>query len=102
MPRRAAVPDDGADGGKENGAPVGAEAAGDLPVGGGVTEVALGRIVVGGDFRLVEEGEEVLAQQAVSLAQSQAVAVGRSDRHDGVEVAFEATPIFAAGALGQV
>jgi len=85
--------DDGADGGKEIGAPVGADAAGDLPVGGSVTEIALGRIVVGCDLGLVEEGEEVLAQQAV--------AVGGSKYHDGVEVAFEATAIFVVGVVGQ-
>src|SRR3954465_14288284 len=83
------------------GAPAGAEAASDLPVSGGVTEIALGSVVIGGHLTAAGEGEGGLAEQAVTLSQPQAVAVGGSERHDGIEVAFEAATVFAAGAFGQ-
>ena len=69
--------DDGADSGEQIGAPGGAEAAGDLAVGGGGAQFALAAVVVGGHFGMVEEGEQVVADPAVSPAQSLAVSVGR-------------------------
>ena len=51
---------------------------------------------------MVEEGEQVRAELAVSLSQALAVAVGGRQRHDGVERAFEAPAVFAPGAWGQV
>src|SRR4051794_41322304 len=66
-----------------------------------MAEIALGSVVVGGDLGMVEEGEEVLAQQAVALAQSLPMAVGGGERHDGVEVALETAPVLATRALGE-
>jgi len=62
--------DDGSYCGVEVGAPFGSETAGDLALGGGGAEFALAAVVVRGDGGMVEEGEEVLAELAVALAQS--------------------------------
>ena len=51
---------------------------------------------------MVEEGEQVRAELAVSLSQALAVAVGRGQPHDGVKRALEAPAVFAPGAWGQV
>ncbi len=51
---------------------------------------------------MVEEGEQVRAEFAVSLSQALAVTVGRSQRHDGVERTLEAPVVFAPGARGEV
>lgn len=62
--------DDGADGGEEVGPPVGAEASGDFAVGSGGAEFAFGAVVVGGDFRMFEEGQKAVANFAVSFSQA--------------------------------
>ena len=94
--------DNGSDVGEEIGAPGGSEPAGDLAICRGGPEFALGAVVVRGDVRVVEEGEEeVITNLAVSSAQSSAVAVGRGERHDGVEVMLEATPPGPSCDLGQ-
>jgi len=56
-------------------APFGSETAGDLAVGGCGAEFALAAVVVRGDVGMVEAGEEVLAELAVALSQSQPMAV---------------------------
>jgi hypothetical protein len=53
--------DDGADGGEQVGAPHGAETAGDLAVGRGVTQCAFAAVVVGVDLGVGEEREQVAA-----------------------------------------
>ena len=90
MPRGG--PDDGSDVGEEIGAPVGSEPSGDLAICRGRPEFALGAVVVRGDIRVVEEGEEMITNLAVSSAQSSAVVVDRGERHDGVEIMVEAPP----------
>ena len=93
--------DDGADGGEQVGAPVGAEAAGDLAICRGRTQFAFAAVVVGGDLGMIEEGEQVVADLGVSLAQSLAVAIDRRQRHDGIERAFQTAAVFAPRAVGQ-
>src|SRR5207302_3264280 len=62
--------DDGADGGEQVGAPVGTEAAGDLAIGCGGAQFPFASVVVGCHLGIVEEGEQVIANLAVSPAQS--------------------------------
>ena len=66
--------DDGADGGEQVDAPVGAEAAGDLAVCRSWAHFAFTAAVVGVDLWMTEEGEQVVADLGVSLAQPPAVA----------------------------
>ena len=87
--------DDGADGGEQVRAPVGAEAAGDFAAGCGGPEFALAAVVVGGQFGMIEKGEQVVAHAGVSLAQSLAVAVSGRRRHDGVKVVIETAAVLA-------
>lgn len=68
---------DYSDVGEEIGAPCGSEPSGDLAICRGGPEFALGAVVVRGDVRVVEEGEEMITNLAVSSAQSSAVAVDR-------------------------
>jgi hypothetical protein len=51
---------------------------------------------------MVEEGEQVQAELAISPPQPLAVAMGGRQRHDGVECALEAPAVFAPGAWGKV
>src|SRR5271166_7000066 len=81
-------PHDRAESGEQVGAPVGSEAAGDFAIGGCGTEFAFAAVVVRADFGMVEEGEQVNADLAVSLTQSPAIAVGRRQGHHRVEFAL--------------
>lgn len=60
--------DDGSDCGEEIGTPVGAEATCDFAIGGGWAEFTLGAVVVGRDFGVDEEGEEVAPDFAIAVA----------------------------------
>lgn len=102
--------DDGFDAGEDIGAPGGAvpagdakhQATGDLAVGGGGAQFALGAVVVGGDLGMVEEGEEVAADLGIAFSGAFAVPVFRRQCHDGVEGAVETAAVFAPGAGRQV
>src|SRR2546423_2809347 len=94
--------DDGAECGKEVGAPVRAEAAGDLAICRGGTQLSFASVVVGGHFRMVEEGEQVVANLAVSPAQALTMSVCGSERHDGIKRAIQPSAGFAPPALGQI
>jgi hypothetical protein len=51
---------------------------------------------------MVEEGEQVVANLAVSPAQSLTMPVCGSERHDGIELAIQPSAVFAPCALGQI
>ena len=93
--------DDGSDCGKEIGAPVGAEAPGDFAIGSNWAEFPLGAVVVGRDFGVDEECEEVATDFAIAFSQALAVAIFGGERHDGVEIVVEATAVFASGSFCQ-
>ena len=101
MPRRVAVPMMERTAAKKLAPQTGTEAAGDLAVGRGGAQFALGAVVIGADLGMVEEGEQVAAQLAVALSQSLAMPVGGGKPHDGIELAFQALAVTAPGALGQ-
>jgi len=94
--------DDGAHACEQVGAPSGAEPAGDLAVGGRGPQLSFGAVVVGRHLGMVEEGEQVRAELAVSLPQPLAVTMGGRQCHDGIECALETPSVFAPGACGQV
>src|SRR5271166_3180138 len=66
----------GAESGEQVSPPVGSEAACDFAVGGCGTEFTFAAVVVRADLGMIEEGEQVSADLAVSLSQSPAIAVG--------------------------
>ena len=94
--------DDGADGGEQIGAPVGAEPTGDFAIGRGGAEFAFAAVVVGSQFGMIEKGEQVISHFGVSLSQSPGVVVGGRQRHDGVELVIETASVLAPRALGQI
>ena len=94
--------DDGAHAGEHIGAPRGAEAVGDLAMDDAGTQVPLGAVVGGGHGGIGEEGEEVVAELAVALAQADAVRVGRLPRHDAVHAAFDVGVIAAQSGVAQL
>lgn len=51
---------------------------------------------------MVEEGEQVIANLAVSPTQSLAMPVYGSERHDGIERAIQPSAVFAPCAFGQI
>jgi len=69
--------------------------------------VAVGRssrslLLFGGNLGMIEEGEQVVANPGVALAQSLAVAIDRCQRHDGIERVFQTAAVFAPRAVGQI
>ena len=101
MPWRAAVPimERTAANGRP---PVGTEAAGDLAIGCGGAQFPFASVVVGCHLGMVEEGEQVIANLAVSPARSLTVPVCGSERHDGIKRAIQPSAVFAPCALGQI
>src|SRR5947209_16693534 len=51
---------------------------------------------------MVEEGEQVVANLAVSPAQALTMSVCGSERHDGIKRAIQLSAVFAPCALGQI
>ena len=94
--------DDGANSCEQVGPPLRSEAAGDPAVGGGRPQFAFAAVVVGADLGMVEEGEEVTADLAVSLSQALAISVGGCERHHRVEFAFHPLAVLVACAFGQM
>jgi hypothetical protein len=45
---------------------------------------------------VLQEGEEIIAEPGAAFSQALAVPVLGGRSHDGVEIAFEPSPIFAA------
>src|SRR3954471_17990954 len=86
--------DDRLDGGAEVRPPGGAEAAGDLAVHHHRPEIALAAVVVGRGLRVLEEGEQAVADGEVALAQPLAVAVGRLQREGPIQLPLQATTVF--------
>lgn len=108
-PRRAAVPTTDLmpakcrrNAGEQFGTPVGPEAPGHLAVRRGGPQLAFGTVVVGRHFRVVKKGEEVTADRRVALPQPSAVAIGRLQRQDCIEIPLQATAVVTPGALLQV
>jgi hypothetical protein len=94
--------EEGSDPGKEIGAPVGAESARYFAIGCRRPQFALGAVVVGRHLGMIEKGEEVIADFGIAFSQALAMPVLRDESHEGIEVAFEPSSIFAAGAGGQI
>ncbi len=67
MPRRGSG--DGTEVGEQIRPPVGAESASNLAIGGRRTQFAIATVVVGSNLGVIEEGEQVSVDLAVSLAQ---------------------------------
>ena len=51
---------------------------------------------------MLQEGEEMGADFGIARSQTLAVAIGRRQAHDGVQVAVQAASVLGAGALGEV
>ena len=51
---------------------------------------------------MLQEGKEMGADFGIAFSQPLAMATGRGQAHDGVEVAVQAASVLGAGALGQV
>jgi hypothetical protein len=85
-----------------SGGPLGAEATGDLAVGGSRTQLALTGVIVRTDFGMIEKCEKVTTDLVVSLAQEFALAVRRRQRHHCIKIALQTLAVLAACAVGQM